>query len=163
MSTTTKLSSQDTDLINQYNEAPKKLADALSGLSDNELDKKRAEGKWSIREIAHHIIECDLNYFQINRYALADTGAKFIFNEFDPNTWNQNMEHSKRSIQLELQLFTIMREYIAYLCSSLPNGFDRVLIHQDGKATVRDALQHDIQHANHHIEQILETKKIHNL
>jgi len=154
---------KDVELIKKYNEAPKKLVEALSGLDDSGLDKKRAKDKWTIREIAHHMIECDLNYFQINRYALADTGEKFIFNEFDPNTWNKNMEHSKRSLQLELQLFTIMREYITYLCNSLPGALDRVLIHQDGTATVRDALKHDNQHAYHHIDQILETKRIHNL
>ncbi|MBS4218247.1 hypothetical protein KHA96_07970 [Bacillus sp. FJAT-49711] len=63
------------------------------------------------------------------------------------------MEHSK----------TILREYIAYLCSSLRKSLDRVLIHQDGKATVRDALKHNIHNANQFKDQVLETRRIHHL
>ena len=61
---------------------------------------------------------------------------------------------------MEIKLFTILREYISYLCISLPNSLDRVLVHEQGKATVRDALKHDIQHVLHHIEQILETRRL---
>ncbi len=138
MDPTIELLLEDSELINKYNEAPKKLEEAVFGLNDMELDKKRAEGKWSIREITHHIVECDLNYFQINRYALANTGEKYIFNGFDSHTWNNNMGHQTRPIQAEILLFKMTREYITYLCNSLPDALDRVIVHQNGKATVRD-------------------------
>ena len=153
----------DLELIDTYKRAPLELSQAIAGLSDFELDKTRAKGKWSIREIVHHIIDCDMNYFQINRYALADSGSKFLFNEFDSHVWNQKMNYNNRPVSLEVKLFSTMREYIAYLCNSLPNSMDRVLVHELGKATVRDAIKHDIQHAAHHIEQILETRRIHNI
>jgi uncharacterized damage-inducible protein DinB len=157
------LSQADAEIIYRYNLAPKKLEEALLNLSEIDLDKKRAENKWSIREITHHIIECDLNYFQINRYALADTGVKYIFNDFDSHVWNKNLDHVSRPVQLEIQLFKLIREYITYLSQSFPNALDRILIHQNGKVTVRDALNHDIQHAYHHIDQIIETRRIHNI
>jgi hypothetical protein len=156
-------STGELELIDTYKRAPHELTQAIAGLSDFDLDKTRAIDKWSIREIIHHIIDCDMNYFQINRYALADTGAKFLFNDFDSHVWNQTMNYNNRPVSLEVQLFGIMREYIAYLCSSLPNSLDRVLVHEHGKATVRDAIKHDIQHAAHHIEQILETRRVHNM
>ncbi|WP_199621350.1 DinB family protein [Paenibacillus alkalitolerans] len=157
------LSQTDSELLYRYNLAPSKLEETLSNLSDSDLDRRRAEGKWTIREIAHHIIECDLNYFQINRYALANTGLTYFFNDFDPYIWNNNLEHKVRSLQLELQLFKLTREYITDLCKRLPNAMDRVLVHQNGRATVRDAIYHDNQHAYHHIEQILETRRLHNI
>ncbi|MFD0717086.1 DinB family protein [Paenibacillus sp. GCM10027626] len=156
-------SADDQELIETYKSAPSELMKTITGLSDSDMDKTRAPGKWSIREIVHHIIDCDMNYFQINRYALADTGATYLFNEFNGNVWNSKMGYKNRSIELEMKLFTMMREYIAYLCTSLPNSLDRVLIHEHGRATVRDALKHDIQHASHHIKQILETRRLHNL
>ncbi|WP_258171167.1 DinB family protein [Paenibacillus sp. R14(2021)] len=157
------LSNEDHELIKRYKIAPMKLEEALSNLSDLELNQKRAEGKWSIREITHHIIECDLNYFHINRFALAGSEQTYIFNDFDPHIWNKNLEHLQRPVQLEIQLFKLIREYISYLCMILPNALDRELVHQDGRATIRDAINHDNLHAYHHIDQIYEIRKIHDI
>ncbi|MFD0616574.1 DinB family protein [Paenibacillus sp. GCM10027629] len=154
---------EDIKIIQLYNDAPKVLMEVLNGLGERELDLSRGEGKWTIREIVHHIVECDLNYFQINRYALANTGEKYIFNEFDADVWNQTMNHSQRAIKNEVQLFSILRGYISYLCEVIPDSLDRILVHQNGKATVRDALNHDINHSYHHIEQIKETRRVHNI
>jgi len=156
-------SADDQELIETYKRVPNVLNQAIIGLSDSDMDKTRAPGKWSIREVVHHIVDCDMNYFQINRFALADTGETYLFNQFDGDVWNFKMNYKDRPIELEMKLFTMLREYIAYLCASLPNSLDRVLMHEHGKATVRDALNHDIQHASHHIAQILETRKLHNL
>jgi len=98
------MSDDDLKLIQIYREAPKILKEVLTGLSDIELDLSRAPGKWTIREIVHHIVECDLNYFQINRYALAHTGERYIFNAFDANVWNQTMNHNRRDVRIEVQL-----------------------------------------------------------
>lgn len=157
------LSADDQDLIAAYTKAPNELKQAIADLSDSDMDQTRSPGKWSIREIVHHVIDCDLNYFQINRYALADTGATFMFNEFDGNVWSTKMDYHNRSVEFEMKVFAMMREYIAYLCTTLPNSLDRVLVHEHGKATVRDALKHDIQHTSHHIKQIIETRKVHNI
>ena len=154
---------EDQKLIDTYKDAPNELARAIAGLSDSDLDKTRASGKWSIRETIHHLIDCDMNYFQINRYALAGTGAKFMFNDFDGDIWGKTMNYNNRPVEAEMKLFGMMREYIAYLCISLPDSLDRELVHEHGKASVRDALKHDIQHASHHIEQIVETRKLHNI
>ncbi|WP_426446689.1 hypothetical protein ACP26L_22925 [Paenibacillus sp. S-38] len=40
---------------------------------------------------------------------------------------------------------------------------DRTLIHEHGRAQVRDAIRHDIAHAVHHIRQIRETRIVHHL
>lgn len=153
----------DIKILQKYKEAPKILIELLADLDENKLDLSRAEGKWTIREIVHHIVECDLNYFQINRYALANTGENYVFNTFDAHVWNQSMLHNQRNITIELQLFNTIREYIAYLCEIIPDSFDRILVFQDGKATVRDALNHDINHSYQHIEQIKETIRLHSL
>jgi len=157
------LCDEDQEILNLYNQAPKALTDAIADLGEDELNLSRAHGKWTIREIVHHIIECDLNYFQINRYALANSGAPYVFNEFDPHIWKQSMEHAHRMTKHEVRLFEMLRSYITYLCELLPGSMDRVLVHENGRATVREALQHDINHAYHHIEQIYETRNVHNL
>ncbi|WP_336822679.1 DinB family protein [Sporosarcina sp. USHLN248] len=154
---------EDQKLIESYKSAPSELMQAIAGLNESDLNQTRAPGTWSIREIVHHIVDCDMNYVQFNRYALADTGKTYFFNEFNGDSWNFKMDYKNRSIESELKLFTMMREYIAYLCIILNDSLDRVLVHEHGKATVRDALRHDTQHVLHHIEQILETRRINNI
>lgn len=153
----------DHQLINMYSSIPNRLNEALAGLSENQLDLSRDSGKWSIRQIAHHIVDCEMNFFQYDRYALADTDRKFIFPNFNPDIWAENMHYTSRPIQLELRFFSLIREYITYLCHALPNSLDRRLHHENGDFTVRQALDHDNAHALHHINQIIETRKVHGI
>lgn len=126
---------KDLELINRYSSAPDLLIEALSGLSESELDLCRALGKWSIRQIVHHIVDCEMNYFQYDRYALSSTDTIFHFPDFNPNTWAVNLDYSSRPIQLELRFFTLIREYITYLCRTLPDSLDRTLKHEEGEFT----------------------------
>ncbi|AFH63969.1 DinB family protein [Paenibacillus caseinilyticus] len=158
-----QLNEDDRELIGIYQRAGGELAQAIEGLSGRELDRTREPGKWSIREIVHHIVDCDMNYFQINRYALADTGETYFFPVFDAGVWNRTMQHAMRSVEREVKLFGAMRDYIAYLCTVLPGAMDRTLVHEHGRAQVRDAIRHDIAHAAHHIRQIRETRSVHRL
>lgn len=154
---------QDLELLHQYSALPNLLVETVSGLSGDDLDRCRAPGKWSIRQIVHHIVDCEMNYFQYDRYALANTEAKFHFPDFNADTWADHMEYGSRPIELELRFFALIREYIAYLCRTLPDALDRTLKHAEGAFTVRQALQHDNAHARHHIDQIVETKNVHRL
>ena len=160
---TTITDSKDLEILTNYNSAPNLLIEVLSGLSESELDLCRAPGKWSIRQIVHHIVDCEMNYFQYDRYALSNTDRIFQFPDFNPDTWAKNMDYSSRPIHLELRFFALIREYITYLCRTLPNSLDRTLKHEGGEFTVRQALLHDIAHAKHHMNQIMETKKVHQL
>lgn len=135
----------------------------MAGLSDLDLDKCREEGKWSIRQLVHHIVDCDLNYLQLNRYALAQTGEIFTSGEFNPDVWAKMMDYNSRPIHMELKMFAFIREYITYLCSSLFNSLDREIRLEHGQFNVRDALIHDTRHAQHHIDQITETRQFHGI
>jgi hypothetical protein len=151
----------DRELVNRYSSIPNLLIEALTGLTENQLDLCRDSGKWSIRQIVHHIVDCEMNYFQYDRYALSNTDRKFIFPDFNADTWAVNMQYSNRPIQLELRFFSLIREYITYRCNSLPDSLVRTLKHEDGQFTVNQALEHDNAHALHHINQINETRKTH--
>ncbi|MFC5650708.1 DinB family protein [Paenibacillus solisilvae] len=154
------LKETDHELMMDYSSFPSLLQETLAGLTDSELDLCRAPGKWSIRQIIHHIVDCEMNYFQYDRYALSNTDSNFPFPAFNADTWAENMAYGSRPIELELRFFSLIREYITHLCHSLPDALDRTLKHEDGEFTVRQALEHDIAHARHHRNQIIETRII---
>ncbi|QOY38559.1 hypothetical protein AWH56_010545 [Anaerobacillus isosaccharinicus] len=55
-----------------------------------------------------------------------------------------------------------MREHIGRFVKQLPNSLDQSTTSPFEEMTVRDFLRMFVYHALHHIDQITETRKIHN-
>ncbi len=47
-------------LIEQYKDGYRAVADAVAGASDAELDARPAPGKWTAREIVHHLADSEM-------------------------------------------------------------------------------------------------------
>jgi len=52
-----KLTSEE--ILAQYEAGIEELGKALAGLGESHFNCRRAEGKWSIRQIVHHIVDCE--------------------------------------------------------------------------------------------------------
>src|SRR6185503_6079948 len=48
------------ELIDQYNDGYRVVAEALVGAKDDELDAHPAPGKWSAREVVHHLADSEM-------------------------------------------------------------------------------------------------------
>ena len=49
-----------TKLIDQYKDGYRVVAESLAGATDQELDTPPAPGKWTAREIAHHLGDSEM-------------------------------------------------------------------------------------------------------
>jgi len=47
-------------LIEQYNDGYRAVAEALTGIDDEQLDARPAPGKWSAREVVHHLADSEM-------------------------------------------------------------------------------------------------------
>ena len=47
-------------LIEQYNDGYRVIAEALTGIDDEQLDARPGPGKWSSREIVHHLADSEM-------------------------------------------------------------------------------------------------------
>src|SRR6266849_3028411 len=75
-------------LIDQYKDGYRVVAEALVGATDEELDARPAPGKWSAREIVHHLADSEMTSAIRVRLLLAS--------ERPPITGYDEMEFSRR-------------------------------------------------------------------
>jgi uncharacterized damage-inducible protein DinB len=68
-------------------ETPARLAKVFAGLSDEELNKRPAPGKWSLREIMVHLADCEIAWSWRLRYAFEKERA--AMQPFDQEVWSK--------------------------------------------------------------------------
>jgi hypothetical protein len=71
-------------LIAQYNDGYRVIAEALTGIDDEQLDARIGPGKWSAREIVHHLADSEMTAAVRLRLLLAvDNPPIYGFNQDD--------------------------------------------------------------------------------
>lgn len=150
------------ELLELYELAPMRLKKALEGLTEKDLDLVRAPGKWSIRQTVLHMVDSDATSLAMVKFALAEPGRIFHANGYNPDTWVEGLDYQHRSIEGEVALFVAIRKHISGLLYHLPNAMDRTIQISNGPVvTVRERIRLLMSHALGHIEQILETRRVH--
>ncbi len=153
----------DDEILAFYEAAPVRLNQALHGLDQEGLDLSRAPGKWSIREIVLHMVDSDATSLALVKFALAEPGRTFYGNSYDPDVWARGLDYAHRSIGAEVELFTSIRRHMAGLLRHIPGALDRTVTLSTGQTvSVRQRIEPLMGHALHHIDQIIETRTVHN-
>src|ERR1051325_670732 len=70
-------------LINQYKDGYRVVAEALAGATDEELDARPAPGKWTAREVVHHLADSEMTSAIRLRLLLAVDSPQIVGYEQD--------------------------------------------------------------------------------
>ena len=66
-------------LIDQYKDGYRAVAEALIGATDEELDLRPAPGKWSAREVVHHLADSETtSYLRLRALPLTPETSEFV-------------------------------------------------------------------------------------
>lgn len=150
----------DDQVLALYAGGPQRLAAAVAGLAAHQLDLCRAPGKWSVRQIVHHVVDSDLATFEVLRLALAEPGRQITTNPWDADVWAAGLDYAHRPIAPGLGLLAAVRGYVHGLVEHLPGALDRTAVWPSGyQAPVRRLLQQVGGHALGHIAQIWEVRR----
>jgi catechol 2,3-dioxygenase-like lactoylglutathione lyase family enzyme len=140
------------------------LDDALAGLTEAQLDLARAPGKWSIRQIVHHLVDSDATVLARAKFALAEPGRFLNPNPYDPDRWAEGLDYAGREIGPALALFRAIREHMLQLLDHLPGAWERGWVGPAGPGPpVEKTLEMLAIHALGHVDQIVETRRAHGL
>ena len=158
------------EIVEKYAMAPVRLEEMLVALPKSALDLARDKNKWTIREIVHHIIDSDSLVTGIIMAGLGNPGCTYDQTWYPTdNSWAKTLAYGQRLIEPALALFHANHRSVEQLIRVLPNSWERYVIFRwerdpDGsKITVGDLVHSRVHHAQHHMGQIQETKRVHGL
>lgn len=73
------------EYIRTYSELPEKLAAAVAGLTDEQLETPYRDGGWTLRQTVHHIAESHMNGFIRVKFALTEDKPTIM--PYDEASW----------------------------------------------------------------------------
>ncbi len=149
-----------------YMRGPDRLGEAVAGLSDAGLDLARTPGEWTIRQIVHHLADGELHWATPIKMALAESGRTYAHNLMDEDRWAEVLDYGDRPVESSLALIRALRAHVADLVRHLPDAWERhVSFGEDAqwRPTVAELMAIVNRHFEEHVEEILETRRRHNL
>jgi hypothetical protein len=141
-------------LIDQYKDGYRAVADALAGASEAELDTHPAPDKWSPREIIHHLADSEMTSAIRLRLLIAAPGPRIV--GYDQDEFARRLYYD-RPIGSSLEAFKAARNTTAEILDRLTETeWLREGTHTEhGRYTVEDWLRIYAAHAHAHAQQIL--------
>jgi hypothetical protein len=147
--------SERNDLIEKIQQLPQKIDHAVSKLTNTQLDTPIGEGKWTIRQITHHIADANMN--ACTRMKLIVTEEKPILKPYNQDQWAILADCKSGPIESTLMLIKGLHERWVFFMRSLPEtSWTREGIHlENGKVTLFDVLKLYSRHGESHMQQIV--------
>jgi hypothetical protein len=103
-------------LVAQYKDGYRAVADALAGATDAELDARPAPGKWSAREIVHHLADSEMTSAIRVRNLVATDNVSIV--GYDQDVFAKRL-HYDRPIAASLAAFKAARDTTAEILDRL--------------------------------------------
>ena len=141
-------------LIDRYKDGYRVVAEALVGATDDELDVRPAPGKWSAREIVHHLADSEMTSAIRLRLLLAQDRPEIV--GYDQDEFARCL-HYDRPTGSSLDAFKAARRTTAEILDRMTDAdWQREGTHSEiGRYTAERWLEIYAAHAHGHAEQIL--------
>lgn len=147
------LTEERTKLVEQYRDGYAVIAEALLKITPEELDFKPGPGKWSVRDIIHHLADSEMTAAVRLRLLLAEDRP--TLKGYDQDEFARRLYYD-RPHETSLELFRLTRASTVEILNRLtPTEWVREGIHTEaGPYGVESWLKTYAQHAHKHARQI---------
>jgi uncharacterized damage-inducible protein DinB len=139
--------------IDVLTELPQKIAGAVNGLDDSQLDTPYRPGGWSLRQTVHHVADSHLNAYC--RFKLALTEDTPTIRPYFEDRW-ATLADSQLPVDISIRLIeAVHARWVALLRSLNDEDLRRKLDHpESGQWELRKMLAMYAWHSNHHTAHI---------
>ncbi len=140
-------------LVAQYKDGYRAVADALAGATEEELDARPAPGRWTAREVVHHLADSEMTSAVRVRLVLASEKPAIL--GYDQDEFARRL-HYDRPIDASLAALKAARETTAQILDRLTDAdWEREGTHSEhGRYGMDTWLGIYAAHAHDHAEQI---------
>jgi uncharacterized damage-inducible protein DinB len=159
------------ELLAHYAECPRLLREVLAGLGEVDLDRALAPGSWTIRQIAHHIVDGDDLWKACAKAALGNSSGVFTLEWYwtvEQDLWAERWNYAGRALEPSLALFEANRRHMLQLLEQVPQSLERsILIRWPGareqEVPVWWVVEMQTRHVEGHIGDIQTIRQAHGL
>jgi uncharacterized damage-inducible protein DinB len=145
------------NLIDEYEAAGNALAQAIAGLSSQDLLAPPPAdvpgiGAWSIQQIVIHLMDSDLVWTIRMKSIIAEDHPQII--GYDESKFAANLFYDRQDVQTAVRIFDLNRKLFATVLRKLPDSaFSRTATHNErGEITLDVSLRAMVQHVSHHLD-----------
>ena len=146
-------SSERAAAISEVDAAPQLLRDAVSGMSDAQLDTPYREGGWTVRQLVHHVADSHLNAYC--RLKLTLTEDVPLIRTYEQAQWAELPDSElPASVSLDL-LDSVHRRWVVLWRAMSEQDWTRRLEHPEvGEMGVDQLLALYAWHGKHHVAHV---------
>lgn len=140
-------------------ELPAKIAEAVAGLKDEQLDTEYRPGGWTVRQTVHHVADSHMNSQIRFKLALTEDEPPTIRPYYEER-WAE-LGDSKLPVDVSLRLIdAIHTRWVALLESMTDDDFKREFVHPEtGNWPLENALALYAWHSKHHTAHITQLRE----
>ncbi|MGB0177015.1 MAG: DinB family protein [Owenweeksia sp.] len=117
-----------TGLLQNLQDSGNSLLNTLQGLIPDKTDYAYAEGKWTVKQMLRHIIDCDVVF--LYRAIHIARGGEANLPGFDENLWAENASVEKQDMENLVEDFRLLRNFII----NTYRGFTPEMLNASGTA-----------------------------
>lgn len=147
-------------LIKNIEELPQKMADAVKGLNEEQLNTPYRPKGWTVRQVVHHVADSHINSYV--RFKWAMTEDEPFIKAYDEKSWAQQPDAMEGNINLSLDLLKSLHARWAYFLNNMTEkDFSRQLQHPEWtrKLSLNMMCALYSWHSLHHTAHITELRK----
>jgi len=144
--------------LDDIEQTPARLREAVRGLSDPQLDTPYRDGGWTVRQVAHHVPDSHMNAYI--RFKLALTEDDPTIKPYMEDRWAE-LPDSKAPIENSLVILdSLHRRWTPLLRNLSDADWKRTFRHPElGSMPLEKSLALYAWHGRHHVAHVMELRK----
>jgi uncharacterized damage-inducible protein DinB len=146
------------EFVQIIRDLPEKIAEAVAGLTDEQLDTPYRPEGWTVRQTVHHVADSHIN--SISRFKLALTEENPTIRPYFEDRWAQ-LADSRLPVDVSLRIIEgVHQRWVVLLESLSDEDFRKTLVHpESGEWTVEKFLALYAWHSRHHTAHITKLRE----
>jgi hypothetical protein len=130
---------------------PKRLREAVAGLTDQQLDTPYRDGGWTVRQVIHHLPDSHMN--SVVRFKLALTEDKPVIKPYEEQLWAELGDVTGTPVEVSLALLeNLHARWVVLLRAITKEGWKREFQHPaNGLISLEKNLALYAWHGDNHI------------